>query len=868
MHNNILTKRKVKIDRLKLIYDTILSSNIGMFLVGGVLVYVLKNSISHTLLMTWFGGLILTVCFNLYTKYYFLNCDKKQKYPVSKLENNFLLGVLLSGLLWGSAGYFLYPVEISDQTFLELTVAGIVAASIAVISVSIRAIFLFMPLCIIPLLIKILTSGTHNGYALTFIIFVYLIISIINGKKYNARLKAQLNLKYKSSINEQKLKTSEENYKLLYENSTDAMVLFADYQFKTANKAAVKLYGYETLEELLKVPAFTTSPKYQPDGIESFAKAQKISKILKKDKFCRIQWTYKRKTGEHRPADVTLTVIPFEGKTAIFCIIRDIYDAKKLENELRQAKKDAEASNKAKSEFLANMSHEIRTPMNGVIGINNLMLQYPLHEAQKLRALAIKSSADSMMTIINDILDFSKIEAGKLYIENTDFNLHSFINDFTSSIINRIHLKKLKFSCLIDEELNNWYHGSANRIRQIIANMIDNAIKFTSTGTITLHCQKIHQDKHTTSIQFNISDTGIGIPQEKQNEIFNRFIQADGSTTRKFGGTGLGLSICKQLVELMDGEIGLKSEENKGAHFWFTLTLKNSKNPQVTTVQSSTPPKLYKVTDGCILVADDNPINQMVVKGMLEIFGLCVDVVEDGSQAIEALKNKHYDLVLMDCHMPVLDGYAASTKIRQLATGTTKNTVPIIAVTASAMQGDKEKCLTAGMDDYLSKPIELEVLQQKLQQWLPKQKEHSTINSKTNKPDKNTMHNTADTSTQEDFNQIALFDYQDLYQRLSGKTTIITKIMAKSQEDLTAIATTVQQHVLANNIHEVQLSSHKLKGAAATIGCFRLSAYAKAMEDAAKNKKLTKIKECLIELELCCSQSVQALNAKREEINQ
>ena len=705
-------------ERLKLIYSSIYISNIGMIITGIILVYVLRNDISSTKLSLWLLALVLTSITTLIHKYLYTKATKTGLKNPKKWENIFVTLVITFGLIWGSAAFFLFPREsIINQTFLELTIVGVVAGSIGLLSPSLKAVLGFMILCTIPLIISIVSFGTINQFTITALILMYLIVSMVNGFKYNKRISKQISLQNESLVREKLLKESEDKYRILYEYSEDAMMLFVDYQFNMANKAAVKAFGFDSLEELLNVKPFETSPKFQPDGIKSIKKAIGVTKILKAVGFCRMEWVYKRKDGEERTADVTMTVVPYEEGKAVFCIMRDIEEIKKIQKSLIVARKESEAANRSKSDFLANMSHEIRTPMNGVIGINNLMLKHPLDKEQKQRALAIKSSADSMLAVINDILDFSKIEAGQLNIENIEFNFEDFILDFSSSIENRIHAKKLKYQCNIDPELANWYLGDSLRIRQVLTNLIDNAVKFTPSGKITLDCKVVKNTKDYSEIKIEVKDTGIGISDVQQSAIFNRFVQADGSTSRKFGGTGLGLSICQQLTKLMDGDIGFESKIDKGTTFWIVLTLKKLSLSQAESLTNKYLKSEIKPIDATILVADDNQINQMVVQGMLEMYGIHVDLVDDGSQALKAILEKQYDMILMDCHMPIMDGYEATQKIRQLADKNLKE-INIVAVTASAMQGDKEKCLQSGMNDYLSKPIEFDSLHEILNRYL------------------------------------------------------------------------------------------------------------------------------------------------------
>jgi PAS domain S-box-containing protein len=614
------------------------------------------------------------------------------------------------------------------------------------------------------------------------------------------------------------------------------LVTDPDGRITNVNRAAERLYGLGVGELDGAYPWQTSA---EPDGRAAW---EEILQEMNESRTWRGELLNQKRNGE--TIHVNTMMYPLADQdartTALIMFQEDVTERKRAEKELRAAKQEAESANNAKDEFLARMSHEIRTPMNAVIGMTHLLAETALGGEQREYVEIIRQSAESLLSVINDILDYSRIAARKLKLEILDFDLESLISGILDSMMLRGRIMGLDLAYLIDPSVPTQLRGDSGRLRQILVNLLGNAIKFTNSGSVLIRVFLATESDDHVTLRFNVSDTGIGIAEDRLGQLFQPFSQIDNSGTRYPGGSGLGLVICRQLAELMGGQIGVQSEEGAGSTFWFTAVFQRHAPGQESMGATG-----YSATTGTrhvkdsrrwarILIAEDNPVNRLVALKMLEKLGFRADTVDNGQEAVAALTRSSYDLVLMDVEMPVLDGLKATQMIRDPGVGVQNPNVPIIAMTAHAMKGARERCFKAGMDGYVTKPVNPEELRYTVERQLfgGSSGEMPAVGKR------------RASSTDP-----LVFDRRYLLERLSGDEELETELLSTFLHNVPENVESLRRALASDDPEEAGRVAHIIRASSVSIGACALSDVTLQIEKAATEQDLAQARALMSKLE-------------------
>jgi PAS domain S-box-containing protein len=559
-----------------------------------------------------------------------------------------------------------------------------------------------------------------------------------------------------------------------------------------------------------------------------------------------------RKDGTSFPVEYVCAPIKEQGEiVGAVLSFEDITERKDLEEAAAKAREAALESVRLKSKFLARISHEIRTPMNGILGMTEILLDSDLTSAQRRTAETIRSSTNALLEIINDILDLSRIESGKLRFESRDFKLRGVIENVIEFFAESARAKSIGLVSSVDEDLSDGFRGDDGRLRQVLINLIGNAIKFTDEGKINLRVTKENETDTHIRVRFEVEDTGCGIATHEQHYLFQSFNQINVQQTYKHSGTGLGLAISKQLVELMGGQISVVSEEEKGSTFWFTINLektlkaietqKESHEVKANVVSTASTSSTYDFSHHKVLVAEDNPVNQQVALHFLQRLGINAEVAANGFEVLNALSRSAYDAVLMDCQMPEMDGFEATQLIRE-SDGINKN-ITIIAMTAIAMQGDRERCIAAGMNDYIAKPIIFDELRKTISKYF---NDESDIHV--------TLEQVMDTKVLDNLHAL--------------EQNSLTHITAEVLEIYLSHAPTclrdLQTALEKGDAEAIANAAHNLKGSSSTLGMKQMTKLCASLEAKGRNKDLDGVLELLNQAKDEFEKISKAITAEKE----
>lgn len=715
--------KKTEQERLRMLYAPMLANHIvGSVVATAVILALFIGHVSWWKLLPWTALSLASAGYHGWLDWSFSQVRGHQDFSTKLWEQKFLLGVALSASVWGSACGLLYvAASVSHQNYLLLMVAGVSVVAIKLLSPSLKAMLIYAGLAIGPLLIMAVITGQLLGLPLLAYLGFQGYLSYSNGKKFQHDYYNSQSMAFASKQREMAWRKRDERHQAWFKNSADASLFVTLDQVYQANQAAAQLLGFSDLKSLLKAkPQQLVLPPGQSDLL-SLTEYKTAKAQLDQQGSCQVSCTGVKRDGSQFPAELTLTAVPFKQGTGYYCVVRDVSQLHQQLGHLQQKIIDEQSENLAKSAYYQHISQAVFTPLNGVLSHANALLQNKrMNPDQQMRTRVIKRSADALLNVFNDILDVTKLDAGTLQLVERDFDLKALLESFIATAQERCEAKGLGLKHHIDPNMHPYYKGDDHRLSQILEQLFSNALKHTEQGEIKLLAKMVKKNRAGAMLRFDVIDSGPGVKKAQQAHLFNRFVQADGSASGSVGGTGLGLSLAQGLAQLMGGQVGYSQHKGHGAHFWLTVRLYKAAGVKNITQAMQAKQKGIQTLSAKVLVVDDNRTSLLVAKGTLEVFGLDIDLVSSGQEAIYMLRQHDYDLVIMDCLMPNMDGYQTTRKIRSLSSQVKNPNIPIIAMTSNDQEGAREACLEAGMNDYMAKPIDIRLIQQMLQFWLLK----------------------------------------------------------------------------------------------------------------------------------------------------